>query len=69
MTLLFVGMKTVENDRKTLILVLVLFYNNSTKTKMLRSVYGIEIIGHSKTKKVKTKICRKRPKYDKLVGN
>jgi hypothetical protein len=48
----------VENDRKkTLILVLVLFYNNDTKTKtktkMLRSVYGIEITGHSKTNNLK----------------
>jgi hypothetical protein len=48
------GMKTVKSNKKALILVLVSFYNNGTKTKMLRSVYGIEIIGHSKTK-----ICRK----------
>jgi hypothetical protein len=42
-----------KNDRKTLILVLV--YNNGTKTKtkMLGSVYGIETTGHSKTKKSK----------------
>jgi uncharacterized protein YukJ len=48
-------MKTIENDRKTLILVLVLFYNNGTKmkTKMLGSVYGIEITSHSKTKNSK----------------
>jgi hypothetical protein len=50
-----IEMKTVENNKKTLILILVSFYNNGTKTKMLRSVYGIEIIGHSKTKKSKRK--------------
>lgn len=50
----YLGMKTVE---KTLILILVLFYNNDTKTKtkMSRSVYGIEIIDRSKTKRLERK--------------
>jgi hypothetical protein len=48
-------MKTVEAIEKTLILVLVLFYNNGmkTKTKSLGSVYSIEITDHSKTKNSK----------------
>jgi hypothetical protein len=50
---MLIGMKTVKNDQKTLILVLVSFYNNGTKTKSLGSVYGIEITCHSKTKKSK----------------
>jgi hypothetical protein len=48
-------MKTVENDRKNTYIGFGLFYNNGTKTKMLRSVYGVEIIGHSKTKESKRK--------------
>jgi hypothetical protein len=57
MPCLGIGMKMVENDRKTLILALVSFYNNGTKTKtkMLRSVNEIKIIGHSKMKKSKRK--------------
>jgi hypothetical protein len=46
---------------------LVLFYNNGTKTKtkMLRSVYGIEITGHSKTKNSKRRYVE-NDRYDKL---
>jgi hypothetical protein len=57
----------VENDRKTLILVLVLFYNNGTKTKMesFGSVYDIEITDHSKTKNSKRRYVE-NDRYMKL---
>jgi hypothetical protein len=60
-------MKTVENDQKTLILVLVLFYNNGTKTKTesFGSVYGIEITDHSKTKNSKRRYVE-NDRYMKL---
>jgi hypothetical protein len=50
------GMKTVE---KTLMMILILFYNNSTK--MLRTVHWIKITDHSKMKNLKQKYVKKQP--------